>query len=236
MSLGTITKPLRIHRRHALAAVILLSFALSLLPQASAWRHNAIAGVSPGYVIMIHSTAEPHSHPALDSAETGNVFVDQVKTGITYASGAATATRNGGSILFHAIPYRADTVYPVVVRDPRLEVNAVGSDRRLLLEPNLPAGGRICRVETSWAGHEGPLDACVVFKVPVEAFNGMNVVTLTLHFTDALGPQQRVHSLPAHFMLHMAIEGAPVDLHAIDAATTKPTPLVIENLIETGSL
>jgi hypothetical protein len=229
-------QPLRIHRRRALATVVLLTLALCVLPQASVLRHDAMAGVSPGYVIMIHSVAEPHSHPALDSAETGNVFLDQVKTGVTYASGAVSATRNGGSIEFHAIPYRADTVYPVVVRDPRLEVKAVGGDRRLMLEPNLPAGGRICRVETTWAGHEGPVDACIGFKVPVEAFNGMNVVALTLHFTDALGPQQRVHNLPAHFMLHMAIEGVPVDLRAIDAATTEPTPLVIDNLIETGSL
>ncbi|HEV8625966.1 MAG TPA: hypothetical protein VG034_16050 [Acidimicrobiia bacterium] len=224
------------HRAQEGATIVLLTLALCVLPQTSRWRHDAMAGVSPGYVLMIHSIVEPHSYQALDDAETGNATLDQLKTGATYASGAASATRNDDSIVFNAILYRADTVYPVVVRDPRLEVKAVDSDRRLMLEPNLPAGGRICHVETSWANHEGPLEACTGYKVPVRAFNGINVVTLTLHFTDAMGPHQTVHSFPAHFLLHMAIEGAPVDLKAVDATITEPTPLVIQSLLETKSM
>jgi hypothetical protein len=216
--------------------VILLTLALLVLSPLSRWRRDALAAAGPGYVLQIHSTAEPHSHPLLDGAQTGSLPADQAKTGATYGGGAVTATRNDGSIVFHAIPYRADTVRPVVVQNPRLEVKAVNSDRRLLLEPNLPAGGKICQTETSWAGHEGPLDACTVYQVPVAALDGMDVVTLTLHFTDAFGPQQKVHSLPAHLLLHMAIEGTPVDLRAVDAMMSEPTPLVIDRLIETRSM
>jgi hypothetical protein len=62
----------------------------------------------------------------------------------------------------------------------------------------------------------------------------MNVVTMTLHFVDARGPQEKVHSVPAHFMLHMAIENlVPIDLKAVDAATTEASPLVIENVVDT---
>jgi hypothetical protein len=178
---------------------------------------------------MIHSTFEPHSHQAVDGAESGNVQVDQAKTGITYASGAAGATRDGDYIVFHAIPYQASTVYPVVVRNPRLEVDQVDGYGSMMLKPNLPADPqRICHVETSWAGHEGPVDACTVYRVPVSHFSGMRAVTLTLHFEDASGPREKIHSFPAHFLLHMAIEDAPIDLTAVDETITEPTPLVIQ--------
>jgi hypothetical protein len=227
--------PNRQRRRRTVAAALLAALGPTMLPTVPAWGDPGPAAAGPGYVIMIHSTAEPHSHPVADNARSGNVTVDQAKTGVLYASGAVTATNGADSIVFRAIPYRADTVYPVVVRNPRLEVTEVGGGRRLMLEPNRPAGGPICRAETGWAGHEGPIEACSVYEVPVAAFHGMNVVTLTLHFTDQQGPQHRVHNFPAHFMLHMAIEGIPVDLKAIDAATTEPTPLVVETLIETKS-
>jgi hypothetical protein len=192
-------------------------------------------GAGNGYVLMIHSTFEPHSNPAVDGAETGNGLADQAKTGVTYASGAGGATRDGDYIVIHAIPYLAATVYPVIVEQPQLEVDGVGSDRRLMLQPNLPADKeRICHVETTWLHHAGPVGACSVYRVPVQAFDGMNVVTMTLHFVDARGPQEKVHSFPAHFLLHMAIEGAPIDLKTVDAATTVPSPLIIDSIIDTS--
>jgi hypothetical protein len=220
------------------AATALLSLALwVVVPQATHRRPEAMAGSSsPGYVVMIHATAEPHSDQVVDDARTGNVAFDQAKSGFTNANGAVMATRTDGSITFRAIPYRADTVSPVVVSHPRLEIETVGRDRRLVVEPNVPAGGNLCRIETSWAGHEGPLEACTVFRLPVTAFDGMDVVTLTLHFVDAAGPQQRVHNAMAHVLLHAAIGGAPIDLKAVDTATTEATPLVIQNLIETKSM
>jgi hypothetical protein len=69
--------------------------------------------------------------------------------------------------------------------------------------------------------------------VPVEAFDDMKVVTLTLHFVDARGPQEESHSFPAHASLHFAIYGAPVDLNTVDAARTEASPLIIENAIDT---
>jgi hypothetical protein len=55
-------------------------------------------GAGNGYVLMIHSTFEPHSTPAVDRTLTGNGLADQLKTGVTYASGAGGATRNGSAM------------------------------------------------------------------------------------------------------------------------------------------
>lgn len=219
----------------AASLILLLTLTMWLLPQTTGRRPEA-AAASPGYVLMIHATVEPHSHPALEEAKTGNERLDQTRSGFSIAKGALMATRNDDSIIFHAIPYRADTVYPVVVAEPRLEIKAVGSDRRLTLEPNRPAGGKICHIETTWADHEGPLDACTVYRVPVASLAGMSLVTLALHFTDATGPQQKVHNAMAHGMLHMAIGGMPIDLRAVDASMTEPTPHFIQSLIETRSM
>jgi hypothetical protein len=207
----------------------------STMPTTVARADSTGHGAGNGYVLMIHSTFEPHSTAVVDGADTGRARVDQARTGVTYASGAGGATRNGDYIVIHAIPYLVSTVYPVIVDHPLLEVDAVGSDRRLMLQPNLPPDQeRICHVETTWSHHEGPIEACSVYRVPVQAFDGMNVVTMTLHFVDAGGPQEKVHSFPAHFMLHMAIENlVPIDLKAVDAGTTEASPLVIENVVDT---
>jgi hypothetical protein len=207
------------------AVMIVVGFALLGLTPA---RAEAMAG--DGYVLMIHATFEPHSHQMVDGAESGNVLVDQGKTGTTYATGAAGATRDGDYIVFHAIPYLASTVYPVVVRNPRLDVDQFDGYGSMMVKPNLPADPqRICHVETSWAGHEGPVDACTVYRIPVAHFSGMSAVTVSLHFEDAGGHREIIHSFPAHFLLHMAIEDAPIDLTVVDQATTEPTPMVIQH-------
>ena len=56
----------------------------------------------------------------------------------------------------------------------------------------------------------------------------MNAVTVRLHFEDASGSQTMIHSFPAHFLLHMAIEDAPIDLRKVDATITEPTPVIIQ--------
>src|SRR5947208_5515344 len=119
---------------HVASAIVLLSLVMWVLPEATASGSEA-AGASPGYVLLIHATAEPD---AVNAAKTGNVTLEQAKSGFVNLNGGFTATRDDGSIVFHAIPYRADTVSPVVVGDPRLEIKAVGTDRRLIVEPNLP--------------------------------------------------------------------------------------------------
>lgn len=185
------------------------------------------------YVIMIHNTFEPRSHEVVDGAETGNARVDQGKTGTTYATGAAGATRTGADgdyIVFHAIPYLASTVEPVVVRNPFLDVDQYDGWGSMKLKPNLPADQQeICYFETSWAGHEGPVDACTAYRVPVAHFQGMPVVTLSLHFDDASGHREIFHSFPAHFLLHMAIEDAPIDMTAVGDSVTEGTPFAIQN-------
>ena len=120
----------------------------------------------------------------------------------------------------------------MVVRQPRLQVDGLPGGR-LVLEPNLdPENDPICRFETHWDGHEGPAEACSAYRVPASEFE-MSVVTLTLHFVDEKSAaQEEVHNLPAHCLLHAAILGLPVDLKAVDEATTEPTPLVIEHLLD----
>lgn len=109
----------------------------------------------------------------------------------------------------------------------------VGSGRRLLVEPNLlpdregPSG-----FETSWYGHEGPLEACSAYRVPVSAFEGENVVTLTLHFRDDAGVREEVHDPIAHLLLHMAIDGVPINLDGFDAVTAEAAPFIIESALD----
>jgi hypothetical protein len=202
--------------------------------QASATAGLRSAGSTPsGYVVMIHSTFEPHGEKQTQQLIRSDTPIEQLVTGSENAPGAVAATRNGDDIVFHAIPYAADTVRPVIVERPQLEVDLVGSGRHLVLTPNGSAGEEpICRVETAWHGAEGPVDACTVYRVPAKVFQGVRVVTFTLHFVDARGAQQRVHNGFAHLMLHMAILGAPVDLRAIDANTTVASPLVVDSVID----
>ena len=194
------------------------------------------ASVPSGYIIMIHSTFEPHGNQQSEQLTRRDSPLEQVVTGTEYGSGSFGATRDRDDIVFRAIPYAVDTVRPVVVGRPQLEVDLVGTGRHLMLEPNAPAAQEpICRFETSWYGSEGPVDACSVYRVPVRTFDRVNVVTFTLHFIDATGPQQRVHNDFAHFMLHMAILGAPVDLRAVDANTSVASPLVVDSAMDTRS-
>ena len=208
----------------------------------TALKHQASArsSVTPNgsqastYIVMIHSTVEPHSTRELDATSTGNEFADQAKTGGSYGSGGLAATRSGDQIIFHAIPYSAATVYPVVVRQPQLEVDFIGTNRRLMLTPNLPPDNEpVCYMETGWQGHEGLLQACTVYRVPIREFDGVVAVSLTLHWVDPEGPHARVHNGFAHLMLHLAIWGAPIDLAAIDHATTVASPLIVESIIDT---
>jgi hypothetical protein len=133
-------------------------------------RTDRPASVPRGYIIMIHSTFEPHGNQQSEQLSRRNSPFDQLITGTEYALGSGGATRDGDYIVFHAISYAADTVRPV-----------------------------------------------------------------TLHFMEANRPQQRVHNDLAHFMLHMAILGAPVDLRAIDATTSVASPLVVDSAVDTRS-
>lgn len=215
--------------------VTVLGLALwSTSPAGAAIPHSK-RSAGNGYLLMVHATFEPHSHPLVDQTNTGETGPDQGKTGVLNGTGAVGATRDGDSIVIRAIPYLVATAYPVVVGQPRLQVDGP-TGGRLVLEPNMdPEPDAICRFETHWAGHEGPVQACSGYRVPAGQFDEMSVVTLTLRFVDGNGaPQEEVHNLPAHVLLHAGIVGFPVDLKAIDEATTEPTPLVVEHLMDTS--
>lgn len=215
--------------------VVAASVLLGLVPARPVWGdvRSAPSFAGNGYLLMIHSTFEPHGHEAVDRAQTGRTLVDQTRTGSQYAPGAVATTPEGDSLVIRAIPYLVDTVYPVAVKDPELEIRGVDSNQRVRLRPNLPSTpDAICEFETHWAGHEGPVEACSVYRLSRRDFDGMNVITLTLHFTDARGTQEKVYNLLSHQLLHNAILGVPGDLHRVDAMGHRPTPFLVESLVD----
>ena len=224
-------------RRNPIDLAILMASTLLAFAVPPAWGNAAVpeaASAGNGYILMIHSTFEPDGYPHVDGADTGSRMANQSREGIEYAPGAVVTTRDGDFLVIRAIPYLAATAYPVVVTQPQLQVDELGGGRRLMLQPSRPADNdSICRLETGWRDHEGPLEACSVYRVPVHEFDGMHVVTLTLRFLDARGSQEEAHNVPAHNMLHNVILGAPVDLKTVEAASTEPTPFVIEDVIDT---
>ena len=211
--------------RHAV--MIVVGFALLGLTPTSA----GAAAEPEAYVLMLIATFEPH----MDAAESGVAELDQAKTGATHAPGTVVATHEGNDIegkyvFFHAIPFQASTGSPVVVRNPHLDFDQVDGTGENKARPNLPAAGqRICQVETSWKGHEGPVEACTVYKVPYEWFSGQPVVNVSLHFDDASGHREIFHNVTAHALLRMALSGAPIPLTVPAEAGKQPTPMLVEN-------
>jgi hypothetical protein len=182
--------------------------------------------------LMIHATYEPRPNELVGGLNTGLNELDYFISGLLIAPGSILAPGTGGHVVFHAIPYSTASADPVIVDDPQLEVVGAGSGRRLFLQPNVhPEREDVCRVETGWKHHEGPIGACSAYRAPVEEFSE-KVVTLSLHFVDAKGHKTIVHSQPAHNLLHAAILGAPIDLRVVDATMTQASPFIVESVLD----
>lgn len=171
-----------------------------------------------GVVMMVHGHFEPWVEgppPALE---------------------ALVATPEDDRILLHTITYSAeDDTRPVPVQDPVLRIVELDGTTEEVAANGDPNDSEICEEETNLPGHEGPIDACAVFELPADFFEGRNVVLLELLYTDGDGdPGREVYNAVGHYLLHFWIEsgGESVDLQTVDETFTDPTPYVIEHLVD----
>lgn len=183
-------------RKALLPVVVVLAAGLCSVPAVAAGE----AGAGNGYVLMVHGWFEPYPE------------------GQPHALGPAMAVRDGEHVTFSAIPYSVATGRPVVVGDAMLEIASHdGTDARPY-RPNVAFDNPVCRRETGFEGHEGPLEACLNFRMPASDFGGRNVVVATLHFTDDTGAHQmEPYSVTNHTLLHGYLQaGVPEDVSAAD--------------------
>lgn len=191
----------------ALAAALALA-----LPAAAGPSEDAAAN---RVVMMVHAHLEPA--PPLFVPPLGE---------------AIAATPQDGKIAFHVIPYSIDTGRPLRSYEARLDVvDAFGVPTSFA--PNAaPQGRATCEAETGLPGHEGSIEACLVFLVDASFFEGRNVVTLVLHAEDADEvPFTETYNAAAHGMLHSWMEGAPVTLEQANSFS-EPTPFVVEHAVD----
>lgn len=197
--------------------LVLLTVGLLAIAPSVVWAGEDPDPAGNGVVMMVHGHFEPWVQgppPALEAVAT---------------------TQEDGRILLHTITYSADVqALPVAVSDPELRI-IDGDDTHSMFSNGDPEDSQICQEETNLPGHEGPIEACAVFDLPADHFDGRNVVTFELLFTDEDGrPQREVYNVVAHYLLHSWIEsgGGTVDLETVDDTFTQPTPYFVQNLVD----
>jgi hypothetical protein len=78
-------------------------------------------------------------------------------------------TRHDGVIVFNVIPHRLDG-RPAMVSDPVLQITDLAGENELLVPANgVSTSQRKCIEVTAYAGYEGPVEACRVFRLPASA-------------------------------------------------------------------
>lgn len=170
-------------------------------------------GTEDGYTLMVHGHVEPDAPIQVAPPVEESLL----------------ATQDDGVIRLHVIPFSTATEAPVVVDTPRLVVTAVHNGDSGTFFPNASATtSSTCQAETSLPGHQGPLEACLVFEVPVEWFPGEGVVYLSLRFTEEDQWRSVPYSSVAHALLHLAIEtGGEVTFEQADASDAVSTPFLV---------
>jgi hypothetical protein len=190
------------------AFVVLLVAAVVLVPLPS----RAESG--NGYVVMVHGWFEPYPE------------------GQPHAPGVVLAVRDGDHVTFSVIPYSTATGRPVVVDDPRLEVvDPVSKAVVATYEPNVDSDNPPCRRETSFPGHEGPVQACPTFRAPASDFADRHVVGFVFRFVDRAGrPQVEPYSAINHTLLHAHLQGGlPISMADRDGG---PDPFLVESGVD----
>ena len=156
-----------------------LPLALLMLPLAPMVGAGPVS-VDNGYLMMVHGTFHPRAVHTLDEATGAPVPPAQEAEVVTVAA---------GTVNFNVIPYSVATGKPLRVSEAVLHVDS--PLHALRVAPNAdPETAPECGEETSIPGYEGPLDACLVFRVPATAFLPGEVVNLALHFRDYVDPSQ----------------------------------------------
>lgn len=166
-----------------------------------------------GIVMMVHGHVQPRP-------------TDTVP--IPPAHEAVVTSTDGTDVVFHVIPYTVEDGVPVEVDNAQLSISPVGPSEAFQAQPNGdPAGNAVCEEETSFPGHEGPVEACQVFRIPQEEFAPASAVELELWF-DLDGERYvEPYNVISHALLHGHIDGGPVTLDQADAAGGHPTPFVV---------
>jgi hypothetical protein len=185
----------------------LLVAALSSMVMVQPVQADAPRSDGNGFIMMVHATFEPRP------TEGTPVFVPPAQEGLA-------ATRHDGVIVFNVIPHRLDG-RPAMVSDPVLQITDLAGENELLVPANgVSTSQRECIEETAYAGYEGPVEACRVFRLPASALATMPLVLLTLRFVDGGRPGAEVNNPAAHGLLHARQHGTPVDLASVDSRLT----------------
>ena len=173
-----------------------------------------------GFIMMVHATFEP------SPAEATPMFVPPAQEGLA-------ATRHDGVIVFNVIPHRLDG-RPAMVSDPVLQITDLAGENELLVPANgVSTSQRECIEETAYAGYEGPVEACRVFRLPASALETMPLVLLTLRFNDGGRPSAEVNNTAAHGLLHARQHGTSVDLASVDSRLTgQSIPFAVLDLFD----
>ena len=173
-----------------------------------------------GFIMMVHATFEPSTNEATP------MFVPPAQEGLA-------ATRHDGVIVFNVIPHRLDG-RPAMVSDPVLQITDLAGENELLVPANgVSTSQRECIEETAYAGYEGPVEACRVFRLPASALETMPLVLLTLRFDDGGRPGAEVNNTAAHGLLHARQHGSPVDLASVDSRLTgQSIPFAVLDLFD----
>lgn len=201
-------------RRRTRALWVLVSSVLLTLGPGIPTRAGALPGDDPGadngYVLMVHGWFEPYPE------------------GAPHALGPVLAVRDADHVTFSAIPYSVAGSRPVVVGDPRLEIVGLDTGDSSVYAPNVTSDNPVCRRETGFEGHEGPLAACPTFRVPASAFGGAGVAVIFFHFTVDARRLVEAYDVTNHTLLHGHLQaGAPEDLSVADRSS-HADPFLVE--------
>jgi hypothetical protein len=122
-----------------------------------------------GVVMMVHGHVQPSPTEPTPAPPVHEAFM---------------TTPEGDEGVFHAIPYSVEDEVPVVVDETELHVDPAGPAATFSVEANGDTvGNPVCDEETSPPGHEGPIEACQVFRVSTDRFAPADAAELTLEGT-----------------------------------------------------
>lgn len=174
------------------------------------------AGGGNGYVLMVHGWWEPYPE------------------GQPHAPGVVMAQRDGEHLTFSAIAYSVATGRPIVVGRPRLDVvDPMEGAVLRSYEPNVDSDNPPCRRETSFTGHEGPVEACPTFRAPVSDFGGRRVVGFVFRFVDDAGRHYvEPYSVANHSLLHGYLQAGVPDNPAAADRPGGPDPFVLQSDVD----
>lgn len=165
-----------------------------------------------GAVLMVHGHVDPwplgHEVPPLHEA--------------------VVTTPHDGTVTLYVIPYAGAPLAPTLVEDPVLTITSQAGDGTFTAQPTGEASEHhTCEAETQFEGHEGPVEACLVFQIPTDALPEGSAVTMRLGFLHQADTYSEPYNAVGHAMLHEHMNGSPITRSDVDSATAEPTPYLV---------